>query len=336
MADLLTMTDAGLYCEAGDFHIDPWRPVPRAVTTHAHSDHARAGSELYIAAAEGVSLLQHRLPGARVEGLEWGETRTIHGVRVSLHPSGHIRGAAQVRVEHGGEVWVASGDYKREADPTCRPFEVVRCHTFITEATFALPVYRWAGPDAVMADVVSWCQATMASDGCAVLLTYTLGKAQRLLAELAPHLEAPVLVHGAVEPLNALYRAAGVTLASTQLVRDTPVRGGVRGAVVLAPPSAAVPAWLRRLHEPQMAFVSGWMRLRGTRRRRSMDRGFALSDHADWPGLLQTIRETGAQRVLATHGDSAALVRFLAETGLEAAALGAVMPGASDADEDGA
>ena len=319
--DLLRVTDAGLFCEAGDFHIDPWQPVDRAVITHAHSDHARAGSHSYLCAEEGVALLAHRLPGSSIQGVAWGERRTLNGVTISLHPAGHIRGAAQVRVEHRGETWVASGDYKRHGDPTCHPFEVVRCHTFITEATFALPVYRWSTPTAVVADIVRWYEQVRSDGGCAVLLTYTLGKAQRLLAELTPFLDAPVLVHGAVEPLTAIYRAAGVALAPTILVRDTGKRVKHRGAFVIAPPSAAVPGWLRRFNEPQVGFASGWMRLRGTRRRRALDRGFGLSDHVDWTGLLQTIAETGATRVLATHGDSRALVRYLQDRGLEAGAL---------------
>lgn len=332
MGDLLTVTDAGLYCAAGDFHIDPWRGVARAITTHAHSDHARPGSGAYLASAEGATLLAHRLPGAAIEGVAWGDVRTFNGVRVSLHPSGHIRGAAQVRVEHRGEVWVASGDYKREADPTCTPFEVVPCHTFITEATFALPVYRWAGPPAVVAGITAWTSEVTAAGGCAILLTYTLGKAQRLLAELAPHVNGPVLVHGAVELLNACYREGGVALPETALVREG--KGRVQGAVVVAPPSAVTPAWLRRFAEPSLAFVSGWMRLRGTRRRRGVDRGFAMSDHADWPALLRTIEETGASRVLATHGDSAALIRHLRERGLAASALGAALPATEDEDAE--
>lgn len=319
--DLLRVTDAGLYCEAGRFHVDPWRPVDRAIVTHAHGDHARFGHARYLAAAEGRTLLSHRLPGASIEAVAYGERRTFNGVHVSLHPAGHIRGSAQVRVEHRGEVWVVSGDYKREADPTCTSFEPVRCDVFVTEATFALPVYRWAPPATVVADLVAWASGVRAAGGCAILLAYTLGKSQRLLAELAPFLDAPVLVHGAVEPLNALYREAGVSLAPTRLVRETDRGRRQLGALVLAPPGAVTPGWLRRFEAPQTAFVSGWMRLRGTRRRQAVDRGFAMSDHADWGALLTTIAETGASRVLATHGDSAALVRLLRERGLEAASL---------------
>lgn len=321
-APLLRVTPSGLYCEAGDFYIDPWRPVDRAIITHAHSDHARAGSARYLAADEGASILRHRLgAGAKVEGIAYGRARAIHGVRVSLHPAGHIRGSAQVRVEHRGQVWVVTGDYKRADDPTCTPFEAVPCHTLITEATFAFPVYRWAPTAAVVRDVVAWYRECVSLGRTAVLYTYSLGKAQRLLAELGPFVDGPIWVHGAIEPINAIYRAGGVELPATQLVRESSKGEKISSALVLAPPSAGTSAWMRRFREPETAFASGWMRLRGTRRRRALDRGFAISDHVDWNDLLRTIEESGASRVLATHGDSVALVRLLRERGLDASAL---------------
>jgi putative mRNA 3-end processing factor len=290
--------------------------------THAHSDHARAGSGSYLAADEGVAILRHRLGDeADVATLPYGERRTIGGVTVSFHPAGHIRGSAQVRVEHRGEVWVVTGDYKREADPTCTPFEVVPCHTLITEATFAFPVYRWEPPAVVVGDIVAWYEACLEDGRTANLYSYTLGKAQRLLAELAPYLEGPAWVHGAVEPINELYRRDGIALGETRRVSELAARQRLTGALVIAPPSAATPGWMRHFTEPDTAFASGWMRLRGTRRRRSLDRGFAISDHADWSGLLRTVAESGASRVLATHGDSHALVRLLNERGVQASAL---------------
>jgi putative mRNA 3-end processing factor len=319
---LLRVTPAGLFCDAGDFYIDPWRPVARAVVTHAHSDHARAGSDAYLAAAEGAALLRHRLGSALpLEEVAWGERRRLGDVQVSLHPAGHIRGSAQVRLEHAGEVWVVTGDFKRAADPTCTPFEPLRCHTLVTEATFALPVYRWAPTAQVAAEMATWVAMCRDAGRTAVLYTYSLGKAQRLLAEVGPLVDVPILVHGSLEPINALYRAAGVTLPTTALVSESPARQKVKGVLVLAPPSATAAGWLRRFREPETAFASGWMRLRGTRRRRALDRGFAISDHADWPALLRTVEESGAERVLATHGDSAALVRYLAERGVQAAPL---------------
>lgn len=321
--DLLRVTASGLYCEAGDFFIDPWAPVSRAVITHAHADHARAGSAHYLTSREGESLLRYRLgPSAGVvEGIPWGERRSINGVDVSLHPAGHIRGSAQVRVAHRGEVWVVTGDYKRAADPTCTAFEPVRCHTLVTEATFALPVYRWQPAEAVLDAVATWAGDVAQRGGCAILYTYTLGKAQRLLAGLASRFAAAAWIHGAIEPLNAIYQAEGIALAHTRLVTSAGRGAPLRGALVLAPPSATAPGWMRRFRNPETAFASGWMRLRATRRQRGLDRGFAISDHADWPALLATIEDSGASRVLATHGDSRALVRLLGERGLDAAAL---------------
>jgi putative mRNA 3-end processing factor len=315
------VTEAGLRCDAGDFFVDPWQPVDRAIITHAHSDHARGGSASYLTSAEGRALLAHRLPDASIASMEWGDSVLINDVRVSLHPAGHIRGSAQVRVEHRGEVWVAAGDYKRDGDPTCTPFEVQPCHTFITEATFALPIYRWQPVSELVADILGWAGEVRSAGGCAILLTYALGKSQRVLAELAPYLHQPVLLHGALEAPVALYRAAGVALPDTRLVREARAEGRIRSAVVLAPPGAVTPGWLRNFHDPMVAAVSGWTRLRGARRRLAADRGFALSDHADWPGLLRTIHDSGANRVLATHGDSEALVRVLRERGLDAEAL---------------
>lgn len=319
---LLRVTPSGLYCEAGDFYIDPWRPVARAIVTHAHSDHARAGSEHYLAAREGERILRHRIGAtASIIAVGFGEVTSLGDVRVSLHPAGHIRGSAQVRVERHGEVWVVTGDYKRQADPTCTPFEVVRCHTLITEATFAFPIYRWEETAHVVRDIVGWYQQCLAQDRTAILHTYTLGKAQRLLTELAPFIEGEVWVHGAIEPLNDIYREDGVALGTTRRVSELGTRERLKGALVLAPPSAVTPGWMRHFTEPETAFASGWMRLRGTRRRRALDRGFAISDHCDWNALLQTIDECGASHVLATHGDSSALVRVLRDRGLEADAL---------------
>lgn len=331
---LLRTTPDGLYCEDGDFFVDPWRPVARAVITHAHADHARPGSAAYLSSREGEALLRHRL-GADLplETVAWGERRRMGHVTISVHPAGHIRGSAQVRIERGGEVWVVTGDYKRVADPTCTPFEVVRCHTLITEATFALPIYRWAQTAELVGEVAQWVRDCHASSRTPILYTYALGKAQRLLAELAPWVDAPMLVHGSLEPINALYRAAGVALPATALVTDRPKRERIEGALVLAPPSANAPEWMKRFRDPETAFASGWMRVRGTRRRRALDRGFAISDHVDWPGLLATIEESGAHRILATHGDSAAIVRLLRERGLDAAALEAAH-GGEGADED--
>lgn len=315
---MIASTPSGLFCAAGDFYIDPWQPVARAVITHAHSDHASPGSESYLCAAPGEHVLRRRLPGARIETLPYGASVDIGGTRVSFHPAGHILGSSQVRVEHRGEVWVVSGDYKRQSDPTCDRFEPVRCHTFITEATFALPIYTWDEPKVVIEELLAWWRDNRAQDRPSVVFCYVLGKAQRILAELHDAADAPVHLHGAMAALTEAYRESGVALAATERITE-----GMRGkalarSLVLAPLSARGTPWMRRLPNASVAFASGLMRVRGVRRQRAFDRGFVLSDHADWPALLATVAETGATRVLVTHGWSEALARYLSETrGLE-------------------
>jgi putative mRNA 3-end processing factor len=224
-----------------------------------------------------------------------------------------------VRLEHAGEVWVVSGDYKTEADPTCAPYELVRCHTFVTESTFGLPIYRWPAPAAVFDDIHAWWRANQAAGKATLLYGYALGKAQRLIAGLDPAV-GPILTHGAVERMNAVYRGAGVSLPPTTHVAVSD-RASWKRAIVIAPPSADGSAWARRFGAQSTAFASGWMAVRGTRRRRGLDRGFTVSDHVDWPGLLQAIEGTGAERVWATHGYTGPVVRWLRERGLEADAL---------------
>jgi putative mRNA 3-end processing factor len=328
---LLCPDDRGLFCEAGGFYIDPWKPVERAVISHGHGDHARWGSAAYLAAAPSVPILRRRLGEAAViEGVPFGETVRIGGVAVSFHPAGHILGSAQVRVERDGEVWVFSGDYKRAADPTCEPFEPVPCHTFITEATFALPIYRWDPTSEVAREIWEWWEANHEAGRSSVLFCYALGKAQRILAELARLTDRTVFVHGSLEPLNEAYRQAGVEMLPTRPVAET-VRGqSFAGELILAPPSAGGSTWMRRFGPAGTAFASGWMRVRGTRRRRGFDRGFVISDHADWPDLLRTIADTGAERVLTTHGYSDSLARYLREQGRAAGTLATPFQGETE------
>ena len=318
---MITDTPRGLFCEAGNFYIDPWQPVGRALITHAHSDHARPGSDAYLCAAPGATVLRHRLPEARVETLQYGATIAIGDVRVSFHPAGHIVGSAQVRLERAGEVWVVSGDYKRAADPTAAPFEPVRCHTFITEATFALPIYTWDPPASVIDEIVTWWRLNRDAEQPSLLFCYVLGKAQRILAELREHAWEPIRLHGAMAGVTDAYREAGIALAATERIAEGTRGKALSRALVLAPISARGTPWMRRVPNASTAFASGLMRVRGVRRQRAFDRGFVLSDHADWPSLLGTIEETGASRVLVTHGWSDALARFLAGRGLETATL---------------
>jgi putative mRNA 3-end processing factor len=319
---LLRITDQGLYCEAGDFFIDPWEGVDRAVITHAHGDHARWGSRAYLGSQEGERVLRTRLGNdARIRTIPFGEVIEVNGVRVSLHPAGHILGSAQVRVEHRGEVWVVSGDYKTEPDPTCTPFEPVRCHTFITESTFGLPIYRWAPQAETFAEIRHWWRRNRDEGRASVLLGYALGKAQRLLAGLLDSDLGPIYTHGAVERLNDAYRASGISLPPTTYAMRKPRGSGWAGALIVAPPSATGSSWIRRFGAISTAFASGWMRIRGARRRRGLDRGFTLSDHVDWPSLLAAIGATGAERVWVTHGYREPVVRWLEEHGVEAQAV---------------
>lgn len=319
---LITLTAQGLYCPAGGFHIDPWRPVPYAVITHAHADHARPGSEHYLTTPQGKAVLATRMQAdAEIETVAYGKPITFGGVRISLHPAGHLLGSAQVRVEHEGEVWVISGDYKRQEDPTCESFEPVKCHTFITESTFGLPVYRWPDAKETAESINAWWRQNAEADRTSLIYAYSLGKAQRILALLDPEAipgGGPILVHGSIEKMVDAYREAGVVLPPV-IHADADAAKRHRGrAVVLAPPSANGTTWVRKFAPFASAFVSGWMRVRGTRRWRAVDRGFVMSDHVDWPGLMQTIEETQAQRIGVTHGYSDAVVKYLQSQGRDA------------------
>ncbi|TMA26836.1 MAG: ligase-associated DNA damage response exonuclease [Deltaproteobacteria bacterium] len=312
----------GLFCPGGPFHLDPLGPVQRAVITHAHGDHARAGNAAILCTPQTAALVKRRLgEGTVIEILEYGERRRIGEVTVSLHPAGHMLGSAQVRIEGPAGVWVLSGDYKREPDPTCAPFEPLRCDVFVTEASYALPIFRWDSAASVAAEIASWWQGNARK--ASLLFCYALGKAQRLLAELARVTERPVFVHGAVEPFAEIYRAAGVRMLPTRLIGE---ERSFAGELVLAPITARGTPWMKRFRAFESGFASGLLRIRGTRRRRGFDRGFVISDHADWPGVLKTIRETGAQRVLAMHGHRDALVRWLREAGVDAAPIGLAAP----------
>ena len=328
---LIEPTARGLYCRPGDFYIDPWQPVDRAVITHAHSDHARIGSARYLCAAPGLPPLRTRLGSeAAIEGVAYGERISSAGVTISLHPAGHVLGSSQVRIEHAGEVWVVSGDYKLDPDPTCAPFEPVRCHTFITESTFGLPIYRWSPPGATVAGINRWWRANAEARRASVLFAYAFGKAQRILASIDASI-GPILVHGAVDTLNRAYREAGVELPPTKTVGESDRGFDAAGALVVAPPSAQSTPWLRRFGDYSDAFASGWMAIRGARRRQAVDQGFPFSDHADWPSLNRAIVATGAERVFVTHGQVGPLVRWLGERGLEAHAMQTEFEGESGA-----
>ena len=318
MNAILDTTHSGLYCREGDFYIDPRRPVKRAVITHAHADHVRWGCQSYLSTPESRGLLRARLgQDAKIETLDYGERLTVNGVGLSLHPAGHILGSAQVRVDQSGQVCVVSGDYKDDADPTCKPLETLRCHTFISESTFGLPIFKWPRQKDVMRDIRSWWQANREEGRTSILFAYALGKAQRVLAGLDPA-PGPILTHAAVEKRNHCYREAGIRLPATHYLGAVDNRRLLKQALVIAPPSADRPSWLKRFPQPSRAFASGWMRIRGNRRRRAVDRGFVLSDHSDWEGLTQTISATRAESIGLTHGYAGEMARWLQEKGCQA------------------
>jgi putative mRNA 3-end processing factor len=331
---LLRVEERGLWCEAGGFHVDPWLPVPRALVTHGHADHARPGSQSYLSTPLTAVILRERFgPEGVFETAAYGERRRIGEVEVSFHPAGHVLGSAQIRIEHRGEIWVVSGDYKLDPDPTCAPFEPTPCHTFVTESTYGLPIYRWPDQGRVLADVRTWWRSNRERGKCSVLFAYPLGKSQRLLTALRDE-NGPIFCHGAIEKLNNVYRANGVELPATQRPGDQPKGFDWSQAFVLAPPSAQGSPWMKRFGAVSTAFASGWMRIRGTRRRKSIDRGFVFSDHADWSGLQSAISGSGAERVLVTHGYRAPMVRWLRDKGFDADTLDTPFEGESNEVED--
>lgn len=315
-SELLSFTDRGIYCAEGGFYIDPWRPVDRALTTHGHSDHARWGHGHYLCTKAALPVMRHRLGDIAAEGIAYGEVRQIGGVQVSFHPAGHVPGSAQIRVERGGEVWVVSGDYKVEDDGLSEPFVPVPCHSFISECTFGLPLFRWQ-PQSVIADqLADWWRANAAQGRVSILAAYGLGKAQRLMTLLPD--AGPILTHGAVEETTRILREQGYPLPATLRVTPGIDAKSHPGALVIAPPSALGTNWVRRFGPTAEAFASGWMALRGIRRRRGLGTGFVISDHADWPGLNEAIRATGAERVFVTHGYTTPFRRWLEEQGYDA------------------
>ena len=314
---LIEFTNKGLFCPQGQFYIDPWKPVDRAIITHAHSDHARWGSKYYLCHHLTRPILQLRLGDNQYESVEWNEPVMMNGVKISLHPAGHIIGSSQIRVEYGGEVWVVSGDYKTENDGISGAFEPVRCHTFITESTFGLPIYKWKPQDEIFSDIKKWIAANNAAGKTSVLIAYSLGKAQRLLAPLA-ETGLPVYLHGAVHNVHEALVNSGFDLPAVQRVVATTTKAETQGNIVIAPSGADGSSWIKKFSPYQVGVCSGWMQVRGNTRRRNADAGFALSDHADWDGLLQAVKATGAEKVFATHGFQASFSRYLTEQGIEA------------------
>jgi putative mRNA 3-end processing factor len=319
---MLIESPAGLFCPAGGFYIDPWGAVERAVITHAHGDHARFGSQAYLCADPSRALLQRRFgTDVTVESRPYADPVTLGDVRVSFHPAGHILGSAQIRIEGSDGVWVVAGDFKRAPDPTCDAFEPVACATFVTESTFGLPIYRWDPTSIVIGEILEWWEENRRNNRTSVLFCYTIGKVQRILAELAAVSDGRAFVHGMMLPMIEAYRQASVRMLEVSSATEQPRGTKFAGELVLAPLSARGTPWMRRLGDHSDAFASGLMRVRGVRRQRAFDRGFVLSDHADWPALLRTVTETGAGRILATHGYADPLAHHLRDQGYDAGTL---------------
>ncbi|HEY0732881.1 MAG TPA: ligase-associated DNA damage response exonuclease [Chitinophagaceae bacterium] len=314
---LIEFLDKGLYCRAGDFYIDPWKPVNKAIITHAHSDHARWGSKYYLCHHDTKPILQARLGPNTYQSVGWNETVYINGVRVTLYPAGHIIGSSQIKVEYNGEAWVVSGDYKTENDGLSGQFEPVKCNTFITECTFGLPIYKWKPQDEIYKGIQNWILKNKAQGKTSVLIAYSLGKAQRLLkpiSEVSEH----IFVHGAVYNMHMALVNAGWQLPRVKKVSyDTP-KEDLHGTVVIAPSSAEGSPWLKRFAPYETGICSGWMQVRGNVRRKNADAGFVLSDHADWEGLIDVCKTTEAECVYATHGFQAVFSRYLTEQGIQA------------------
>jgi len=317
MADVLTFTDRGIYCPAGDFYIDPWKPVDRALITHGHSDHAHPGMGRYLATEGTAPVMRHRLGEIALQTTPYETETRIGDATVSFHPAGHVPGSAQIRVSVKGEVWVVSGDYKTEADGLSEPFEPIQCKAFITECTFGLPVFRWTPQDELTRQINNWWAANAAAGRTSILGAYALGKAQRLLTTVDPAI-GPILTHGTIENTNEVLRAQGVALPPTIRVTPDVSHKTHPGALVLATPSALGTTWARRFGPSSTAFASGWMALRGVRRRRAADRGFIVSDHADWDGLNAAIKATGAEKIFVTHGYTNTFQRWLQTKGYDA------------------
>ena len=314
---VLTFTDRGIYCPAGDFYVDPWRPVDRALITHGHADHARSGHRRYLATDVAAPVMWHRLGAINFDTIGYGQTRRIGDATVSFHPAGHVPGSAQIKIEVKGEVWVVSGDYKLEHDGLCEPFEPVKCHSFITECTFGLPVFDWQPQSQVIAQINSWWANNARAGRTSVLGAYALGKAQRILANV-DHSIGPILTHGAISKTNEILHEQKILInKSIAVTKEIDVKS-LPGALVIAPPSVLGSAWLKKFGPVSEAVASGWMRLRGVRRRRNAERGFILSDHADWKGLLQAVRATGAENIYTTHGYTDVFARYLNDLGYNA------------------
>lgn len=319
MNNLISFTDKGLYCEQGNFYIDPWKPVDYAVITHGHADHAYPGHKNYLCHTYTKPILQLRLGENNYQTLDWDEPIYLNSVKVSLHPAGHIIGSSQIRLEYKGEVWVVSGDYKVEDDGISGKFEPIKCNTFITESTFGLPIYKWKPQQEIYDNIITWINKNKENGKASIILAYSLGKAQRVLQAIKETTQT-IFAHGAIFNMQQTLIDAGWNLKPVVRVTPEPPKELLKGSVVIAPPSADGTSWMKKFQPYAVGVCSGWMQVRGNARRRNVDAGFALSDHADWDGLLQTIKATGAERLFVTHGFQSAFSRYCNEENITVAA----------------
>ncbi len=317
MNPLIQFSEKGLYCPVGNFYIDPWKPVDKAIITHGHSDHAQSGSKNYLCHTLSKPILQLRLGEGNYQATEWNVSHLINGVSVSLHPAGHIIGSSQVRVEYKGEVWVFSGDYKTENDGMSGVYEPLRCHTFITESTFGLPIYKWKPQQEIYADIQNWVLQNRQQEKTSVLLAYSLGKAQRVLDALKDITDT-VYVHGAIYNMQQVMEKLGYRFVNVKRITPDTSSQELKNAIVIAPPSADGTTWMKKFTPYRVGICSGWMQVRGNQRRKNADKGFVLSDHCDWDGLLNSVKATGAEKVFVTHGFQAVFSKYLNENGIEA------------------
>ena len=313
---LLEFTSNGIYCSKADVYLDPWKGVKKAIITHGHSDHARWGSKSYITQIDNVPILKHRLGDISVLGKKYGDKFQINGVTFSFHPAGHVPGSSQIRVEYKGEVWVFTGDFKTQDDNISTPYEPIKCNTFITECTFGLPVYKWEKPKAVHDQINNWWSENKSNGVTSLLMGYSLGKIQRLLKNLEPEI-GKIFTHGATEKMTEVLRSKIDFPKTTLITRDTSKKE-IEGNLVLAPPAVLGSAWSKKFGITSTGYASGWMAIRGARRRRAVDRSFVLSDHADWDGLLSAINSTECENVITTHGYTDIFAKYLNEKGLNA------------------
>lgn len=298
-------------------YIDPWKPVRQALITHAHADHSRSGMKHYLAHPHSIPVMKHRLGEISAQPAEYGESININGVKITFYPAGHVPGSAQIKLEDKSESWVITGDYKLGDDGVSAPFETVKCSHFVTESTFGLPIYNWEPQGEVMNAINTWWAQNAAEGLTSVMLGYSFGKAQRILAHLDPSL-GEIFVHGAIHHTNNALNEVGYRFPETEYVTNETDKKRFKGAMILAPPSALGSTWIRKFKPYKVATASGWMALRGARRRRNVDKGFVLSDHADWKDLNRAVIESGAENIYATHGYSSVFAKWLNTTGLNA------------------